>query len=359
MSDLELVRGSNGTGEAVRATVVGVRPTGSTILSVDSVMAWPNRFIATSATLGGDGVTPDPASVRVFVGKINGSNIEIESFVPGYTDAGNSVGDIIVLKQTTAWADNLADILDDFNVRDSALTNTFDEMFGDGVVSGMAITYPATGRVADISAGVAYIGAKRVTVAASSRTYTATRDTYIMLKDDGTLTYPDVAVGGAAPVPPAGSILIGKLTTDATKFTALQNMNRGVVKAQNVDYGTFYNARGNLQQQTLTTSAVNNTTVTIPSYVKPSSVVELNISIEYNNAGGPLKDMQCDVLKNGTLIGSRFTGATAGVYFVTGQWLDNVTVNPSDTLVIRFLKTNGNAGGEVVSRSTYTIKQVG
>lgn len=347
MSDLELVRGSNGTGEAVRATVVGVRPIGSTILSVDSVMAWPNRFIATSATLGGDGVTPDPASVRVFVGKINGSNIEIESFVPGYTDTGNSVGDIIVLKQTTAWADNLADILDDFNVQDSVLTNTFDEMFGDGVVSGMAITYPATGRVADISAGVAYIGAKRVTIANTSHTFPATRDSYIMLKDDGTLTYPDVAVGGAAPVPPAGSIIIGKLTTDATKFTALQNINRGVVKAQNVDYATFPVIDGSF-----TPSGAGdwrNIAVIDLSQYPSGSRIEITVTARTNAADTSTLGLRL----SDTTVKNTLHSTTVANEFAT-LINERVVTKTSDSISIQLLGmwTTENAGW-------YTVKRIG
>jgi hypothetical protein len=130
------------------------------------------------------------------------------------------------------------------------------------------------------------------------------------------------------------------------------------VKAAGIDFTTMYTVNGNLVDQLLTTSLATNTTITIPASVPTGSKVELNVSIEYNNDGGGLKDMQCRVLKNGTSQGDRYVGAVTGIYFVAGNWLDHITVNPGDTLTIQFAKSNGNAGGAVVSRAKYTLKQV-
>ena len=130
------------------------------------------------------------------------------------------------------------------------------------------------------------------------------------------------------------------------------------VKSENIDHTTRYSAGGNLAAQSLSTTLATNTTIIIPATVVAGATIELEVSLEYNNEGGALKDMQCRVLKNGVAVADRYTGAIAGVYFVTGHWLGQFTVNPGDTVTIQFAKSNTNAGGSLVSRSQYTIKQV-
>ena len=102
---LKHINGSDGTGEAVRSTVTAIRASGSTTLTVDAVTRWPAFFIATAGTLNADGTL---GSAFVFFGHKSGSTIIIDTIAPGYTDAGNTVGQVVVLKPTTAWADNFA-----------------------------------------------------------------------------------------------------------------------------------------------------------------------------------------------------------------------------------------------------------
>lgn len=107
---LDLIRASNGNGEAVRASVTQIRAVGSTTLNVDALTHWPESFIATSGRIQADG-SLDPSSVSVFSGHITGSAITIDEFAPGYEDAGNSVGEVVIVKPSTMWADTLHDIL--------------------------------------------------------------------------------------------------------------------------------------------------------------------------------------------------------------------------------------------------------
>lgn len=107
---LNQIRASNGNGEAVRASVIAIRATGSETLKVDALTNWPSEFIATSGILLSDG-TLDPATVTVFSAHIVGSDIIIDEFAPGYSDEGNSVGDVVLVKPTTMWADNIADFM--------------------------------------------------------------------------------------------------------------------------------------------------------------------------------------------------------------------------------------------------------
>jgi len=107
---IDLIRASNGSGEAVRSVVTNPRTIGSTTLDVDSLTNYNTEFICTSGDLLADG-TLDPATVTVFYGTKNVSQIIIDGFAPGYSDLGNTVGQVVVCKPTTAWADNIADTL--------------------------------------------------------------------------------------------------------------------------------------------------------------------------------------------------------------------------------------------------------
>ncbi len=110
MASIDLIRASNGSGDAVKATVANARVISSTTLQVDATTNWPSKFIATVGDVDGTGAFV-PATVTVFNGILSGSNIEITSFAPGYTDLGNTPGQIVVLKPTTAWANEVASTL--------------------------------------------------------------------------------------------------------------------------------------------------------------------------------------------------------------------------------------------------------
>jgi len=111
MVSIKKLQASDTTGEAVRANVTVARVVGGTSLTVDSVSKWPtDSFIGTTGTLKADG-TLDAATVQVFFGHISAGHIVIDSFAAGYTDLGSEVGDVVLLKPTTAWDDELVAIL--------------------------------------------------------------------------------------------------------------------------------------------------------------------------------------------------------------------------------------------------------
>ncbi len=128
MASIDLIRASNGSGDAVKATVANARVISSTTLQVDATTNWPSKFTATVGNVDGTGAFV-PATVTVFNGILSGGNIEITSFAPGYTDIGNTPGQIVVLKPTTAWANEVADVLavthnQDGTLKDSIVTTT-------------------------------------------------------------------------------------------------------------------------------------------------------------------------------------------------------------------------------------------
>lgn len=130
MADLELINASNGSGEAAKAVVTAIRSSGSTTIQVDSVLNWPTKFIATAGKVLPNG-TLDPTKTIVFRGHKDGSNIAIDGLAPGYTDVGNSAGDIVVIKPTTRWADELSAIIgvahnNDGTLKSSVVTQVLD-----------------------------------------------------------------------------------------------------------------------------------------------------------------------------------------------------------------------------------------
>lgn len=111
MDNSKYIYASNGVGEAPRLTITAARAPGATSLTVDSVTNWPSFFVATTGTLNTESGIIDPASVKVFRGHIASGKIEIDEFAPGYDDVGNTVGEIVVLKPTTFWADTIAEVM--------------------------------------------------------------------------------------------------------------------------------------------------------------------------------------------------------------------------------------------------------
>lgn len=121
MASIERLRASDGSANASVATVQSTRAPAATTIDVDTVLAInPGGF---EGTMGTPHTFTDPitsetitviseATAVDFTGHIDGSNIEIDDIAPGYTDAGSAVGDIIIIRPTTNYGNNLADVLD-------------------------------------------------------------------------------------------------------------------------------------------------------------------------------------------------------------------------------------------------------
>lgn len=119
MASINLIKASDGTGNASTATVQTVRNSGVTTIIVDTVNNIPATFMGSMGTPHTfvDPVTSEEITVISeatavdFTGHVSGANLEIDSIAPGYTDLGSAVGDIIVIRPTTAWANNIATVL--------------------------------------------------------------------------------------------------------------------------------------------------------------------------------------------------------------------------------------------------------
>ena len=126
-NEIDFLYASDKTGEAVRAVVTGTRTIASTTLEVDSLNNWPAKFVATVGTLNVTTGIIDPATVTIFKGHTSGGDIIIDEFAPDYADSGNSIGQVVVIKPNTFWADTWADIMSvahnqDGTLKDDAVT---------------------------------------------------------------------------------------------------------------------------------------------------------------------------------------------------------------------------------------------
>lgn len=258
MASIDKLRASDGTGNASVATVQTTRSGGASTIIVDTVQGINTNFFATMGTphTFTDPVTSETITVISeatavdFVGHVDGSNLEIDAIAPGYVDNGSAVGDIIIIRPTTQWADEVADVLgvslnDDGTIKNDAITteNQFtdnvdpvkrdDEMTFDFVASGGVWTGDAYGstRNASMTALVAYINGQRGTISAvTARSFTASKDTYIdILNTAGvfTLVYTEVANNAASPALAANSIRLGIIVTGASNIASVASINQG------------------------------------------------------------------------------------------------------------------------------------
>lgn len=113
------------------------------------------------------------------------------------------------------------------------ITRTTETMF-DFMASGLVWSgdaYAST-RLASMTAGVCYINGRRITISAvTGRTFTASKDTYIDILDNGdgtgTLVYTEVTTNAASPALASNSIRIGIIVTGATTIAAVGSVNQG------------------------------------------------------------------------------------------------------------------------------------
>jgi hypothetical protein len=128
----------------------------------------------------------------------------------------------------------------------------YETMF-DHVASGCVVTGDSYGAslAASMTAGVVYIGETRVVVAAvTAHAYTASKDTYVDVDDDGTITYTEVSNNAASPALAASNIRLAIVITDGTDIQDAGSINQGGVTkvlpiASSIPY-TVTDSLGNL-----------------------------------------------------------------------------------------------------------------
>lgn len=238
--DLQHLRASDGTGEAVLAHIQSVRNPGSTVLDLDNVDNWNSKAVVVTGTPNANGFIA-AAGMKVMWGHLNAGDFIIDGFAPGYADNGNTTSEVAIVKMTTNWADALVDILkvahnDDGTIKNDAITTKDqfvdaldpvlreDETLQDFVASG-GIWSALAGLNAGMTALVAHVDGYRGAIAAvATRAFTASKDTYVDVLRTGTalsLVYTEVANGAAAPALAANSLRIAKVVTSGAAVTGV------------------------------------------------------------------------------------------------------------------------------------------
>lgn len=121
MASIDQLKASDGSGNASLATVQSSRSSGSTTIVVDTVSGInPTGFMGSMGTphTFSDPITSETITVISeatavdFAGHVDGVNLVIDAIAPGYVDGGSEVGDIVVIRPTTQWGDNVAAVLE-------------------------------------------------------------------------------------------------------------------------------------------------------------------------------------------------------------------------------------------------------
>lgn len=241
--DLQHLRGSDGTGEAVLAHIDAPRSIGSTVLSLDNVDNWNSKCIVVTGTPNANGYIA-AAGMKVMYGHLNAGDFIIDGFAPGYTDAGNTTSEVAIIKMTTSWADALVDILkiahnDNGTIKNDAIssqnmfTDDLDPVLRGGeylyhyAASGLLWTADSLNstRNGSMSTGIYYCNGKRISLAAVvARAFTASKDTYIIADSSGVITYTEVANGGTPPTLTSSQMFLGMIVTGASAITKVFQM---------------------------------------------------------------------------------------------------------------------------------------
>lgn len=188
-----------------------------------------------------------------------------------------------------------------------------DDTTFDFVQSGLIITGNAYGStlLASLSAGVVYINGVRIPVSAvANRAYTASRDTYVDVGDDGVVDFNPVTNNNASPALAANHIRIGIVVTGASNIASVASINQGqrnkvLPIASSIPYtttdslGNLINPRDPTRRvlgyrrivagvTTSSTSAVQATGLTVPVIVPDGASVTVNAFVgraQVNGAG--------------------------------------------------------------------------
>lgn len=218
--DYDYLSASDGTGDAALMHVNADRSIGDTTLHVDSVNNVPAKFLGTSGTLLSTGFI-DPATKVEFKGHVNGSNLEIDGFEPGFADIGNTSGQIVVIRPTTGWADRVATFIKTFTNRN------------DGVPAGATVDFAGS----TAPSGWLMCYGQAVSRSTYAALFTAIGTTYGVGDNSTTFNLPDAR----------GRVIAGKDNMGGVSASRLTGQTGGVA-------GSTLGASGGEEQQTLSTA---------------------------------------------------------------------------------------------------------
>lgn len=205
--------------------------------------------------------------------KVSGSQTDWKGVVSGSTitglvlkagtNNGYAIGAVVEAAPTAAWADDVTEGIrvehnqdgthsaitatslvasgnstaashistGDAQLRSVSLETIHSHWVFDHIQTGMVWTGDSYGstRAASMTAGFVYINGRRSAsvTAVSARTFTASKDTYVDVAVDGTITYTEVNNNAASPALTANNIRVAIVVTAAGSIAAAGSINQG------------------------------------------------------------------------------------------------------------------------------------
>jgi len=323
MQSIAYIPGSNGAGNASQMTVQNVRSPGASDILVNTVTGVPTKFYG---SMGAPHTFTDPVTSEIitiisettavdFAGHVDTGKLVIDAIAPGYVDTrGSLVGDIVVIRPITEWANNIFNILsqslnDDGTIKNTAIPNVADHIQSGGIwtlVSGL------NGAMESL---IGFQNTIRGTIAdITSRTFTASKDTYVDILRNSTtnvftIVYTEVANNATSPALAANSIRLAKIITNGSTITS-------VVQSQNSD------SLGNIIRPMGATSSANiqnSTKFYVTTAFNSGWTLANNTSTKV-----PLNTKVYDTGNNFNTTLQRFTCTVAGYYHFDGMTKTNI-----------------------------------
>jgi hypothetical protein len=148
MTNFAALPTSDGDGESIRATVQSPgREIGSSVIPVNAITNWPTGpCIITTGVLQANNTISSPT---VLYGTASGTSITISGYAAGYSDIGNTAGEVVVIKPTTEWANTVAAFVSD--------------LLGTGTAQNLTANQLAVAAAATFAAAVTLEGVTEVT----------------------------------------------------------------------------------------------------------------------------------------------------------------------------------------------------
>lgn len=111
-------------------------------------------------------------------------------------------------------------------MEDDGNSKKYRDEAGIGFISSGVVVSNVSGLNGAVSAGVIYApdGQRSAVSAVASRAYTASKDTYVDVAPNGSISYSEVANGAAPPTLTAGYMRVALVVTDSTEITAVHDL---------------------------------------------------------------------------------------------------------------------------------------
>lgn len=248
----------------VATTLTAILPSGASpgTATCGALTGWPTatavHFIIYTIDVNGRKVSGSQTDWKGIVSGLTITNLTLKAG----TNNGYSIGAVVEAAPTAAWADDVTEGIavqhnqdgthksvttdtltasgavqgasliatGDIQHRSISLETIRSELLKDFVASGCVWSGDSYGstRAASMTAGVVYVGGKRVAVSSvSARTFTASKDTYVDVDNAGTLTYTEANNNAASPALAAGSLRLAIIVTGAGSIADAGSVNQG------------------------------------------------------------------------------------------------------------------------------------